>query len=129
MYQHQFSNGEPWVNQPDSGDDTLSNDRYHQEEQTTLLGQHSSMNTLKSQQTSRPYVPENNSSDELDSYEPSMEMDIEANSDQCGFDTSSLSREDYYDDESGEEYDDDSSENRSMFQKLNYTASQREGKY
>ena len=80
-----------------------------------LNGQHPSMNSHRSQQTSRSYVPENNSSDEVDSYESSMEMDTEENSDQCGFETSSLSRESYHDDESSEEFDNDSSEERSTF--------------
>ena len=123
MYKHPFSNAGSCTNRPyhSDADDDISyvryiNERYHQEEQTTLLGQHPSSNTNRRQQTSQPYVPENDSSDESDSCELSTDLNTVESSDQCEFEvTSSLSYEDCYGDESNEEYDDYSSEEQSMF--------------
>ena len=123
MYKHPFSNAGSCTNRPyhSDTDDDISyvryiNERYHQEEQTTLLGQHPSSNTNRRQQTSQPYVPENDSSDESDSCELSTDLNTVESSDQCEFEvTSSLSYEDCYGDESNEEYDDYSSEEQSMF--------------
>ena len=112
MYKHPFSNADSCINNShhsDTDDDISSNDRYHQEEQTTLLGQNPSSDTYQCQRTSRPYVPENDSSDESD-------LNTDTTTDQSEFEvTSSLSYEDCYSDESNEEYDDYSSEEQSMF--------------
>ena len=110
MYRTHFSNDESCINQPhhsDNDDDIPSNDKYHQEDQSTLLGQHPTSNTYRCQQTNRPYVPENDSSDESD-------LNADASSDQCDLETSSLSYENSYGDESNEGYD-YSSEEQSMF--------------